>query len=59
MIGDHAPVARLRLSFGAAQLMWAQQMRAEASDFSVARPDLSPPSGAAQVSRRVASEPLQ
>jgi uncharacterized protein YcbK (DUF882 family) len=59
MIGDHAPAPRLRLSFGAAQLMWAQHMRAEASDFSVAGPDLPPPSGAAQVSRRVASEPLQ
>jgi hypothetical protein len=46
----------LRLSFGAAQLVWAQQMRAEASDFSVAAPNL-PPSRAAQVSRHVASEP--
>jgi hypothetical protein len=56
MIDDRAPAPRLRLSFGAAQLMWAQQMRAEASDFSVAASNL-PPSGAAQVSRHVASEP--
>ncbi len=56
MIDDRAPPPRLRLSFGAAQLMWAQQMRAEASDFSVAAPNIAP-SGAALVSRHVASEP--
>jgi uncharacterized protein YcbK (DUF882 family) len=52
-----APPARLRLSFRAAQLMWAQQFRGEAVDLS-AMTRLGSESGEANLTgRRVASEP--
>jgi hypothetical protein len=56
LIGERAPPPRLRLSFGAAQLMWAQQMRGEPVDVAAATRG-APPTDAARASRRVASEP--
>jgi hypothetical protein len=51
-----APPTRLRLSFRAAQLMWAQQFRGEAVDLS-AMMRLESERGDANRGRRVASEP--
>ena len=51
---ERAPPPRLRLSFGAAQLMWEQQMRGEAVDMAAAARGNTPTEAAR---RRVASEP--